>query len=98
VELGEVDLKVLDRLAGQWDDAGLVAFAGEPDMPGRVQAEVLQPQAGDLPDAGGGVVEQDQQHPVPARFRGAAGEGGEHCSCLGFGEVLDRLSRAGWGS
>jgi hypothetical protein len=51
VEFGEVDAKVLDRLAGQWDDPGLVAFAGEPDMPGRVQAEVLQPQAGDLADA-----------------------------------------------
>jgi len=89
-------VKVLDRLAGQWDDPGLVALAGEPDMPGRVQAEVLQRQSGDLADAGGGVVEQDQQHPVPARFRGAAGEGGEHRSCLGFGEVLDRLSRAGW--
>ena len=66
VELGEVDAQVLDRLAGERDDAGLVAFAGEQDVPGRGQAEVLQGQAGDLADAGGGVVEQDQQHPVPA--------------------------------
>jgi hypothetical protein len=53
VELGEVDAKVLDRLGGQWDDPRLVGFAGEPDMPRRVQAEVLQRQAGDLADAGG---------------------------------------------
>ena len=69
VELVEVDVQVLDRLLGQWHDAGLVPLAGEPDVPGLGQAEVLQCQAGDLTDAGGGVVEQDQQHPVPARFR-----------------------------
>jgi hypothetical protein len=97
MELGQVDAEVFDRLAGQGDDAGLVAFAAEPDISGRVQAEVLQRQAGDLTDAGGGVVEQDQQHPVPAGFRGAAGERGEHGSCLGLGEVLDLLARVGWG-
>jgi hypothetical protein len=38
VEFGQVDAKVFDRLAGQRDDAGLVAFAGEPDMPGTTAA------------------------------------------------------------
>ena len=46
-------------------------------MPGLGQAEVLQGQAGDLAHAGGGVVEQDQQHPVPARFRCLPGERGK---------------------
>ena len=96
VELGEVGAQMLDCLAGEGDDAGLVPLAGEDDVSGLAQAEVLQRQAGDLADACGGVVEQDQQHPVAARFRGAAGEGGEHGSGLVFGEVLDRLLRAGW--
>ena len=36
-----------------------------------------------------GVVEQDEQHPVPAGFRGLAAERGEDGPCSGFGEVLD---------
>jgi len=56
---------VLDRLAGERDDAGLVSLAGEHDVSGLAQAQVLQRQGGDLTDTGGGVVEQDQQHPVP---------------------------------
>jgi hypothetical protein len=59
-------VQVLDRLVGQWHGAGLVPFAGEGDVSGRGEDEVLQGQAGDLADTGGGVVQQDQQHPVPA--------------------------------
>ena len=62
-------MKVLDRLAGQRDDAGLVALAGEPDVPGRVQAEVLQRQAGDLTDPGGGVVDTLEAARVALRDR-----------------------------
>ena len=85
VELVEVDLQVLDRLGSQGNDAGLVALAGEGHMLGLGQAEALQGQVGDLTDACGAVVEQDQQHPVPARFRGSTIEGGKDGPCLGFG-------------
>jgi hypothetical protein len=78
VELGEVDAQVFDRLAGEGDDAGLGPFAGKDDVPWLIQVQVLQCQGRDLTDAGGGVVEQDQQHSVSARLGGAAGEGGEH--------------------
>ena len=89
MELGEVDAQVLDGLGGERHDAGLVALAGESDVPGFGQAQVLQGQVGDLADAGGGVVEQDEQHPVAAGFRCLPGERGQDRPGLGFGEVLD---------
>jgi hypothetical protein len=66
VELVEVDVQMLDRSLGQWNGAGLVPLAGEPHVPGRVQAQVLQAQGGELTGPGRGVVEQDQQYPVAA--------------------------------
>ena len=89
VELVEVDVQVVDGLVGERHDAGLVALAGEQDVPGLGQAEVLQGQAGDLAHAGRGVVEQDQQHPVTAGFRCLPGERGKDRPGFGFGEVLD---------
>ena len=48
VELVEVDVQVLDGFRGERHDAGLVALAGEQDMSGFGQVQILQGQAGDL--------------------------------------------------
>ena len=66
VELGEVDLQVREGLVGERHGPGLVPLAGQDDMAGRGQDQVVQGQVGEFADAGGGVVEQDEQHPVPA--------------------------------
>ena len=48
------------------------------------------------PTRGGGVVEQYEQHPVPAGLARGAGERGKDGPRFGLGEVLDRCSRAAW--
>jgi len=60
VELVEVDVQVLDGFRGERYDAGLVALAGEQDVPGLGQAEILQSQASDLAHASRGVVEKNE--------------------------------------
>ncbi len=89
VELVEIDVQVLDGLVGEGHDAGLVALAGEQDVRGFGQAEVLQGQAGDLAHASRGVIQQDQQHPVSASLRGVPGERGKDRPGVSFVEVLD---------
>ena len=89
MELGEVDAQMIDCLLGERHDAGLVSFAGEDDVPGLGQAEILQGQANDLAHARSGVIQRDEQHPIPAGFRRLPGKRGKDRPCLGFGEVLD---------
>ena len=89
MELVEVDVQVLNGFRGERYDAGLVALAGEQDVPGFGQVQIAQGQAGDLAHASRGVVEQDQQHPVSPRFRCLPGEHGKDRPGLSFGEVLD---------
>jgi hypothetical protein len=60
VELCEVDVQMLDRFVGERHDAGLVTLPGEGDMPGLGEGDVPQGETGDLADAGGGVVEEDE--------------------------------------
>lgn len=71
--------------SGQGDHPGLVAFAGQDHLPGSVQAKVAQFQCGDLPGPGGGVIEQDEQHPVAAA--GVSGKDRPHLILL---EVFHR--------
>lgn len=61
-------MQVPDRGLGQRDDAGLVPFPGERHPPWRGEAETGEREIGDLADAGCGVVEEDEQHPVPPRL------------------------------
>ncbi|VBA62484.1 hypothetical protein LAUMK41_05875 [Mycobacterium attenuatum] len=89
VELVEVDVQMADGLVGKGHDAGLVALAGKQDVAGLGQAEIARGQAGDLAHASRGVVEQNEQHPVPASFRCLPGERGKDRPGLSFGEVLD---------
>ena len=58
-------------------------------MPGLGQAEILQGKASDLAHACSGVIQQDEQHPIPAGFRRLPGECCKDRPCFGFGEVLD---------
>ncbi len=97
VELGEVDAQMVDGLLGERHDAGLVPFAGEGDVAGIGQGEVSQREAGDLTHACGGVIEQDEQHPVSAGLRRLPGERGKDRPCFGFVEVLDGRPGVSWG-
>jgi len=57
--------------------------------PGSVRQRSCRGQANDLAHACSGVIQQDEQHPIPAGFRRLTGERGKDRPCLGFGEVLD---------
>ena len=79
----------------QGHDPALAAFAGERD-PGRlIHTHVRDGQCGEFADPGGGVVHEDQEHAVPARF----GVAGAPCGQQRFGvllpEVVDGFAR-GW--
>lgn len=86
---------MVDRLGGQGDGTGLVSLAGERDMSGVAQGEILQGQAGDLADPGGSVVEQDEEHPVPGGLCRLSAVRGEDGPCFWLAEIGDRCSGRG---
>src|SRR5699024_7623434 len=72
VKFFQVGLEMLDGLGCQRDHPCSVAFAGQRYTSGLSEHEVLERETGEFADSGGGVVEQDQQHPIAPGFRRGA--------------------------
>src|SRR5699024_6455050 len=92
----QVDLEMLDGLGCQRDHPCSVAFAGQRYTSGLSEHEVLERETGEFADSGGGVVEQDQQHPIAPGFRRGACMSGQDGSGFGFGEIFHGLAWRYW--
>lgn len=58
---------------------------------------ILESQSGEFADSGGGIVEQDQQHPTMPRFSRLAGKCSKGGAGLSFAQIFHgRLWRDLW--
>ena len=95
MEFVEVGRQVTSRPFSHGHDPCLAAFACDRD-PGRlVHPHVLECQGGEFADPGGGVVHEDREHAVPARFGVAGVPRGQQGLGVFLLEVVDGFSR-GW--